>query len=239
MFVHSERVIGHDDQYERQTHVDSDRHRMHGTIVEIRGLTKDVCLNGKCGIIVAHEKNEDGRWSVYVVDVRPPRGVNVRPENMNEVTKSDVDRVRMWNDVGVAYADSKCYASARGAFDSAVKYASSNTACDVVRMEGCRALSNMAWVCLTMNENGIEFDDEQRTHVILNGTMRNLFNEVIRDSPDDGVLSFGAGHVPSVRKAVLVMTMTTTEEGGEKRQRHFFYDEERICVREVVSPVTT
>lgn len=218
-----------------------------GTLVRLTGLMARADLNDMHALIV-EETRQDNRVSVCVLNTSPIVGVNVKPENLKVQTTPRVARVRAWNDLGVAYATEKMYTRAREAFEEAVGVATQCDAddeLDAQRAEACRALSNIAWLCIHMNRTGVEWKKEEgekrvTTSECLEWAMRNLFHEILT-SAAGGRASMGAGRVPSLapprnEEPMLMVTITypcKDDEEEEETQRNFYYDDARAAVLEV------
>lgn len=207
-----------------------------GTIVTLSGLTTRDDLNGKHAVVLGPARDED-RVAICVLGVE--EAINVLPARCTpeEAEVDVITTIQSWNDVGITLAKQKMYTKSIEAFHDALNVA---TTCNVlpeqvggVRSEGCRVLCNMAWLCLNMNQSGVEWKDaEKTTSSLLEWCMRTLFEDVLKDSEivTGGRAVFGAGHVPSQGKEnVLILCMKY-----ESSERIFFYDDARTVVREEV-----
>lgn len=213
-----------------------------GTLIRIEGLASRTELNGRQGLVVGDAEND--RWPVCILGTASPIvGVNVKEKNMSREDDAPGSiRVQAWNDLGVAYSTDKMYEKSLRALFDAMLEAQRHEGVVGVREETCRSLSNIAWLCLVMNRNGVEYKDDSTIPVgggvrgIMEWAMRAMFASVIADLQKDSNLLFGAGRLPRDESMHLIMTVVE-EEGATPR--YFVVNEDRFHVYEYGSEDTS
>lgn len=198
-----------------------------GDLVRIVDLASRAELNGRHGLVVGAE--ESGRLPVCLLGTSPIVGVNVRPQNVHVETDVPANvRVQAWNDLGVAYSSEKMYIKSLEALEEGLRLSQTfDSATPGVREETCRSLSNIAWLCLVMNKNGVDMRGDTTVRQVMEWAMRQMFGDVISTLPKDANLLFGAGRVPGKEAHHLIMTVVQDSE-----PRYFVVDEDRYCVYE-------
>jgi len=193
-----------------------------GDLVRVIGLTARAELNGSHGLVVGPPDDTVGRLPVCLLGTSPIVGVNLRPVNMRPETGVPGNvRVQAWNDLGVAYSGEKMYSKAMAALEDALRVAREVEGVAGVREESCRSLSNIAWLCLVMNRDGVEMRGDATVKQVMEWAMRQMFHDVIRTLPADANVLFGAGRVPGKEQPHLIMTVVQNET-----PRYFVVDED-------------
>lgn len=209
-----------------------------GALVRLQNLTSRKDINGSHGLIVGPVE-ESGRWPVCILGTASPIvGVNVKEANMAlEDEAPGSVRVQAWNDLGVAYSKDHMYEKSMHALFDAMVEAQRHEGVVGVREETCRSLSNIAWLCLVMNKNGVDLKDDGSLPIpggvrgTMEWAMRAMFASVIHDLPKESNLLFGAGRLPNDDTSAMHLIMTVVEEEGAT-PRYFVVDEDGFRVYE-------
>ena len=206
-----------------------------GDLIRVIDLVSRTELNGKHGLVVGPPVEETGRIPVCILGTSPIVGVNLKPVNVHVETDVPANvRVQAWNDLGVAYSEEKLYLRSFDALEEGLRLSQTfDSNIPGVREETCRALSNIAWLCLVMNKNGVGMTGDMTVRQVMEWAMRQMFGDVITTLPKDANILFGAGKVPGKEENHLIMTVM---EGDESGPRYFIVDEDRHCVYEFTPP---
>jgi hypothetical protein len=205
-----------------------------GDLIRVIDLVSREDLNGKHGLVVGPPVERTERIPVCILGTCPIVGVNLHPKNVHVETDVPQNiRVQAWNDLGVAYSNEKMYSKSLEALEDGVRLAQTfDSSIPGVREETCRSLSNIVWLCLVMNKNGVDLKGKTTTSQVMEWAMRQIFAGVIDTLPKDCRVLFGAGKVPGRDTNHLIMTIMETEDNP----RYFIVDEERYCVYEFEHP---
>ena len=206
-----------------------------GDLVRVVDLVSRADLNGKHGLVVGPPVEETGRIPVCILGTSPIVGVNLKPANVHvETDVPENVRVQAWNDLGVAYSEEKLFSQSLEALEEGLRLSQSfDSSIPGVREETCRSLSNIAWLCLVMNRNGVDMKGDMTVKQVMEWAMRQMFGDVISTLPKEANILFGAGKVPGKEEHHLIMTVM---EGEDPKPRYFVVDEDRYCVYEFSHP---
>lgn len=200
-----------------------------GDIVRVVELRERSDLNGSLGLVVA-EPTSEGRVPVCILGSSPIIGINVRPANAEVLGEAPGNvKIQAWNDLGVAYCQQRMFAKSLDALEEAVRLAPAYEGAPGVREESGRSLSNIAWLCLVMSQNSVDFRPDVTVKQVMEWAMRQMFREVIESLPKDAKVLFGAGRIPGKEERHLIMTVVDQEDS---EPRYFVVDEERHLVYE-------
>jgi hypothetical protein len=244
-------------------------------MVRLQDLQTRPDLNGRVALVVGREKElaeqrttpDLSRLSCCLVgEDGHVQGLRLAPHTVQVVHPPPSLHARAWIQLGGAYAHGDVPSEAMCAFEEAFELAARHvvvraqrgeeggeSAADdlaAVRAEGCRALANMAFLCVHMSRQGVEWTSggKRNTGKCFEWAMRTLFHDVLAEAK--GTVTFGVGTLPTggeerekdkgekdteQRMPVLLVKEEREGENGEKIKeegRYFFFDEERGVVRE-------